>query len=175
MKKILVFAVIIMALGCGEPLPSVYNYNISYAPFFQALQQPSIAGQYVCESNLYMYQNSIMINYGDLTTNTLRTTFAFGVTYPQGMYVCNIYCRFPCIIQRGSIYYLFGCRDWDAGSSNIFAWSSIDSINWTIINGGNPVIVQSADPASIWNRIWNVAACFDDSGKMRRRGTTTQT
>ena len=62
---------------------------------------------------------------------------------------------FPSVVKNGSIYYMFTKAVWASG--HIYLYQSTDRINWSIMNGGNPVIMASANLTD-WNYyIYNVS------------------
>jgi len=65
--------------------------------------------------------------------------------------------HYPYVFKSGSIYYLLGNHEF-TGIGDIYMYSSTDKVNWTIANGGNPVLHHSA-VGTDWNyRLFNTAA-----------------
>lgn len=58
-------------------------------------------------------------------------------------------CRLPYTFKYNNKYYTMGCLTLNGG---ICLWESTDKLNWTILNGGNPIITASA---GVWSNLWN--------------------
>lgn len=63
---------------------------------------------------------------------------------------------FPTVFKIGTDYYMFIKQSaWDVG--DIYLYHSTDKIAWTVMNGGDPVIVHSSDTSSWYNKLYNVS------------------
>jgi hypothetical protein len=61
--------------------------------------------------------------------------------------------RFPYVLEYQNKFYCFNSPYYNA---DVFLWESSDKINWTVMNGGNPVIAKSNSTISPYYNIWNV-------------------
>ncbi len=61
-----------------------------------------------------------------------------------------VYCRFPYVFKVGSTYYLLVNKLETGFQDDLYLFSSSDKNTWSIMNGGNPVLTHSTNPAD-WN------------------------
>ncbi len=64
--------------------------------------------------------------------------------------------RFPFVLEYRGKWYCFNSPYYDG---DVYLWESADKIDWTCLNGGQPVIRKSNSTISIYHHIWNVGVC----------------
>lgn len=65
--------------------------------------------------------------------------------------------RFPYVLKAKDGYYMFYSKGPD-----VYLSKSSDLIDWSLANGGQPVLTHSEDTDSIYNQLWNVGVAIDD-------------
>lgn len=71
------------------------------------------------------------------------------VIWTKDATACIASCRFQDTFKYLNKYYTIGTMQ---PTYDLFLWESDDKVNWTIMNGGNPIITHSA---GIWSYLWN--------------------
>ncbi|MCL5097583.1 MAG: hypothetical protein M1608_08655 [Candidatus Omnitrophica bacterium] len=131
-------------------------------------KNPVMNGLPVVENSI-INKGGVLLNFFDLGYNG---TFSYGISRSADDYQgvldikpCNVKVRFPYTLKYQNKYLTFGWRyrGNDVEPCNVYLWSSANGIDWTVENGGLPVLTKSSEPASIWFNIWNVAVAVDGS------------
>jgi hypothetical protein len=134
--------------------------NISVIPY---VANPTIFGRN-CESSIIMDGAQMDMWFATGTTlgdggfQNLWYTYADNATLTNFASPIKVLdnIRFPCVVKDDTTYYCFGVKaPYAATTCDIYVWTSTDKTNWTIGNGGTPVLHRSTNVDSQFYSIWN--------------------
>jgi len=128
---------------------------------------PLLDGGALCESSIIFDGDQLdmwvaggyPIGTGDLlnvwytyATNSTFSNWAEPIRVLQGV-------RFPTVVENNGTYYCFGSHVFDG---DVYLWSSTNKVDWTPMNGGDPIIEKSADTGNLYYHVFNTGVCVVD-------------
>ena len=67
----------------------------------------------------------------------------------------SVDCRYPSVVKFNGFWYLFGRTS--VADKSIYGWKSSDRVNWSALNGGNPVITKAVTSGvSYYENMYNL-------------------
>jgi hypothetical protein len=174
-KPLAALALLLITCACaGQPFrdnvrlePDMVYYGLAADSVILGTN-PAMDGLPVVESSIINEQGTLL-NFFD---RGWSGSLCIGVSRRSDQYrsvleikPCNVKVRFPYTLKHHGKYLTFGWRyrGENVEPCNIYLWSSADGLDWTVENGGLPVLSKSPEPSSIWFNIWNVAVAVDDT------------